>query len=177
MHRFTVHGDLQRRWPYGRYIVRCRVTGARRKLQQQTHSVLTESSRYMIRERLRKIGENTPVARLDEGFDRHAWDDLHPAEPIPLAFGKGDPNRKVLHAGALIDDDIARNHADDTLQLRSRALVQGGKAKHCVLSRLQLVDILRRDLGLDRKIVTVGHDQHQLVARVRTTPPIVCTFD
>ena len=55
MHRFTVHGDLQRRWPYGRYIVRCRVTGARRKLQQQTHSVLTESPRDLIRERLRQI--------------------------------------------------------------------------------------------------------------------------
>ena len=58
----------------------------------------------------------------------------------------------------------ARNAGDDAVQFRRGALVEGRQPQQRLLADLQLVDVLRIDLGLDREIVGLRHDHHDGVA-------------
>ena len=60
--------------------------------------------------------------------------------------------------------DIGRDAGDHAVDLRCRALVEGGEAQSGRLAEVQLVDILRRDLRLDRQRIGLRHDQHDRVA-------------
>ncbi len=50
------------------------------------------------------------------------------------------------------------------VDFRRGAAVEGGEAQHRELADLQLVDVLRIDLGLDLQFVGVRHDQHDRIA-------------
>ncbi len=60
--------------------------------------------------------------------------------------------------------DVGRNAGDDAVQFRRGALVERRQPQQGLLADLQLVDILRVDLGFDLQIVGLRDDHHDGVA-------------
>src|SRR4051812_5524414 len=127
-------------------------------------SLLPERAHELVVQRLHQIGQHGAVAGLDEGFRRHAGDQPGVTELGDLFCGQRDADGVVALAGALIGGDVGRDAADDAVELRRGALVEGGQAQQRLLADLELVDIDRIDLGFDLEIVGLRHDQHESVA-------------
>ena len=137
---------------------------AHRWLGAPSPSLLPEHPHQLIVQRLDQIGNHRPVAGLHEGLDRHARHQLDLAELGHLVGRHGDPDGVIGLPGALIGRGVGRDAGDRAVDLRRGALVEGREAQQRGLAELHLVDVLRIDLGLDRKVVGVGHDQHDRVA-------------
>src|SRR6202012_4162931 len=71
-----------------------------------------------------------------------------------------DADGVVALPGALIGGDVGRVAADEAVEVRRGSLVEGGQAQQALLADLQLVDVLRVDLGLDLEVVALRHDDH-----------------
>src|SRR6266702_1999224 len=127
-------------------------------------SLLSEGPHELVVQRLHQVGEHRAVAGLDEGFRRHAGDQLGVAELGDLFRGHRHADGVVALPGALIGGDVGRDAGDDAVELGRGALVEGGEAQQRLLADLELVDIDGVDLGLDLEVVGLRHDQHQGVA-------------
>src|ERR1700730_11416594 len=126
---------------------------------------LPERAHQLIAQRLHQVGQHGAVAGLHEGFDRHAGDQLDVVAEAGDFFRRHrDPDGVVALAGTLVRGDVGGDPADDAVQFRRGALVEGRQPQHRFLADLQLVDILRIDLGFDREIVGLRHDHHDGVA-------------
>ena len=62
----------------------------------------------------------------------------------------------------LILREIGRDRADHALNSGVVRWLKAGKRTSAVLAVQNLVDVLRRDLGLDDERVALGHDQHSV---------------
>ena len=51
------------------------------------------------------------------------------------------------------------------LDFRRGALIEGGEPQAGLLPNVELIDVRRRNLGLDRQLVSLRHDQHQGIGR------------
>src|SRR5713226_9401930 len=127
-------------------------------------SLLPERPHQLVAQRLDQIRQHGAVAGLDEGFDRHAGDQLGVAEALDLFGRHRDADGVVALPGALVGGDVGRDAGDDAVQFRRGALVEGGQPQQRFLADLQLVDILRIDFGLDRQRIGLRHDHHDGVA-------------
>ena len=78
---------------------------------------------------------------------------MHVAEAGDLLRRHRDAHRVVALPGALIGGDVGGDAADVAVEFRRRALVEGREAQHGALADLQLVDVLRLDLGFDDEVV------------------------
>ncbi|KVK45627.1 hypothetical protein L907_25075 [Agrobacterium sp. C13] len=65
----------------------------------------------------------------------------------------------------MIHRHVSRNALHRSGDFRRRFLIEGGKAQVGRLTEVDLVDILRRDLGLHHQLVDFRHDHHDLLAR------------
>ena len=75
-----------------------------------------------------------------------------------------DADRVIGDAGALVGRDVGRDARDRAVDFGRGALVEGREAQQRRLAELQLVDVLRIDLGLDGQVVGFRHDQHDRLA-------------
>src|SRR5262245_30095377 len=116
-------------------------------------SLLAERSHELILEGLHQIRQHRSVAGLHECFDRHARQQLYVAETLELLRWHGDPDGVIALASALIGRGIGGDARNDSLDFRRGARIERGETQYGLLVELQLVDVLRVDLNLDREIV------------------------
>src|SRR5829696_9150057 len=114
----------------------------------------------LVRERLHDVGEHGALAGPDESFDGHPGDQPQAFEPSELALRERDPDDVIRGAGALVGREVGGDAADDAAELRRRALVEGREAQGRGLPDADLIDVLRRELRLDRQHIGFRHDQH-----------------
>jgi hypothetical protein len=108
-----------------------------------------ERTLQLVVQRLDQVGKHGAIAGLNEGFDRHARRQLYLAELCDLLRRHRNANKIVALSGALIGRGVSTDPDDRAVGLGRRSHVEGRKAKHDRLSELDLVDILRLDLGFD----------------------------
>src|SRR5829696_6272079 len=114
----------------------------------------------LVRERLHDVGEHGALAGPDESFDGHPGDQPQAFEPSELALRERDPDDVIRGAGALVGREVGGDAADDAAELRRRALVEGREAQGRGLPDADLIDVLRRELRLDRQHIGFRYDQH-----------------
>src|SRR5262245_2790609 len=135
---------------------------------------LPPSLHQLIRDGLDEVRDRRAVAGLDEGLDWHAGHQLEAVEPGNFAVRKHDPDgvetRSQTRSLRLFLSDVGRDAAHFAVDLWRRALIERGKAQHCVLPNLDLVDVVRLDPGLDREHVGARDNQHDRLAWADDAP-------
>jgi hypothetical protein len=81
-----------------------------------------------------------------------------------------DPSEIVGRAAALIPQTVCRNGADLALDLRESALRVWCKVYLCEETRIDDVDIGRRDPGIDEQLLLGGYDVEDRVTRADDAP-------
>jgi hypothetical protein len=117
----------------------------------------------LVVQRLDQIGKHGASAGLNEGFHRHARRQLHLAELCDLLTRHRDTNEIVALTRALVGRGVGTDPNQSAADLGRRSHVEGGEAKHDRLPELDLVNILRLNLGFDHQRVGFGHDQHHRI--------------
>ncbi|EGE57556.1 hypothetical protein RHECNPAF_430085 [Rhizobium etli CNPAF512] len=150
--------------PEGKACLRWRQYAA--AARRSRRSLLTKDVLHLVRQRFRQIGDDGPVANLDEDFGRHTGIELDRLQ-LREAFGlRLDAQRIVADPGPLILDDIRRNRGDFGPYVGRRALIKGAEPHIDGLADMELVDIPGGNLRLDGQIVVFGNDEHQRLARL-----------
>src|SRR5258705_8383271 len=124
---------------FKRWVSAFAVTNARFNLKQRRALALPPSPHQLIRDGLDQIRDRGALAGLDEGFNRHAGNQLEAGEAGNLMVRERDPDGVEAHSGLLILGDIRRDAAHFAVDLRRRALIERGKAQHRALADPNLV--------------------------------------
>src|SRR5262249_4558061 len=103
-------------------------------------------------------------------LDWHAGHQPETVETSNFAVRKHDPDGVETRSLRLFLSDIGRDAAHFAVDLWRRALIERGKAQHCVLPDPDLVDVARLDPGLDGEHVGARDDQHDRLPRADDAP-------
>src|SRR6185437_8760593 len=116
-------------------------------------SFLPERPHELILQGLDQIRHHAALTGLNEGFDRHAGDELDIAEPRDLAFRHGNTGVVVGLARALVGRGIGCYARDGAIDFRRCAQIERRETQHCRLADLYLVYVARTALGFDLQVV------------------------
>ena len=120
--------------------------------------VLPERPPDLIAHRLRQIGKDASLPRLQEGLHRHAGQRREPSQPIPFLLHHLCPDDIIALAGTLVRREIRRYRIDMRVQLGRDPLIEGRKAQGYRLPHGNLIDILRWKFQLRHERVLVRND-------------------
>src|SRR6187402_2783127 len=112
-------------------------------------SFLPERPHELILQGLDQVRHHAALAGLNEGFDRHAGDELDLAEPRDLAFRHGNTGVVVRLTSALVGRGVGGNARDRAIYFRRCTQIERRETQHCRLADLYLVYVARTDLGFD----------------------------
>jgi hypothetical protein len=74
-------------------------------------ALLPESPYNLIMQWLHQIGKHSPLTGLDEGLDRHAWQQLESGDPSDFLRIRRYACDVIARSSALIMADVSRHHA------------------------------------------------------------------
>src|SRR5262245_14658770 len=89
---------------------------------------LAPGAHKLVGERLDDVRHDRALAGLNEGFDRHAGDQLHGAQPRDLCVRYSNAGQVKTRPTLLVDRNIGGHLANFPVELRSDALVEGREA-------------------------------------------------
>src|SRR5215203_5224162 len=124
---------------------------------------MTPSRRVLRRSRTRPAPSRPTMLQLflPKSTPRMRTSFMPPSYRHPVMVEeRGGPFHKGGGSGALVGREVGGDAADDAAELRRRALVEGREAQGRGLPDADLIDVLRRELRLDRQHIGFRHDQH-----------------
>ena len=124
-------------------------------------SLFPEHVSELVGQRFDEVRKGGTVLGADEGFSRHAGDELQSSQPVHLLRRDGEPDEVVGKSGMLILRQIRRNADNLAVKLRRGPEIEGEKSDGCLLTGKELIDIRRRNSYLKNQSVVLWNNQHQ----------------
>src|SRR5262245_33051531 len=132
---------------------------------RRSNLTFAERAGDLLLQRLEQIFQRGALARLDEHFGRHARHQLEMIQAADLVGRDVDANHVIgLVRLLLLLGQVGADQGDLAGDVRHGALVAGHDAHRRLGADGDLVDVLRRDLGLDHELVRLRHDLHDRLA-------------
>src|SRR5262245_24321268 len=132
---------------------------------RRSNLTFAERAGDLLLQRLEQIFQRGALARLDEHFGRHARHQLEMIQAADLVGRDVDANHVIgLVRLLLLLGQVGADQGHVAGAVRRGALVAGNDAVGSLGAECDLVDVLRRDLGLDHELVRLRHDLHDRLA-------------